>query len=154
MIKPTLKWKHRTEVRTLKSGASVEGPTASIALLEGLRDDVIPGGALSGCHRAAAAGEQYMKANAPWTDRTGTARRGLYGAAAQSGDQFAVVFSYGPDIDYGFWLENRFNGRFAIVLPTQEVFSNWLPRFVAEDITLELRGQGSKFRHRETGRFA
>lgn len=62
--------------------------------------------------------EAYMKANAPWEDRTGDARGGLSGTAYQNGDVHGVLLAHG--VSYGKWLELRFGGRDAIVIPTLE----------------------------------
>ena len=55
--------------------------------------------------------EKYMKANAPWTDRTGNARRGLKAQATQSRKAFV----------YGVYLEYAMGRRFAIIQPTIDV---------------------------------
>jgi hypothetical protein len=61
--------------------------------------------------------ETRMRDNAPWTDRTGNARNGL-----TAKHEFTpmvkhelVLFHTMP---YGFWLEVRWNGRYAIIGPT------------------------------------
>lgn len=62
------------------------------------------------------------RANAPWTDRTGNARGGLFGTAERDVAQKLVVIylSHGPDIDYGVFLELARAGKYAIVLSTIE----------------------------------
>ena len=64
--------------------------------------------------------QNEARANAPWTDRTGNARSGLFGAAERDVAQKLVVIylSHGPDIDYGVWLELANQGRFSIVMKT------------------------------------
>lgn len=63
--------------------------------------------------------EDYAQANAPWDDRTGAARDGLVAEAEDRGAfEHAIVLRH--TIDYGIWLEVRWNGRFAIILPTIE----------------------------------
>src|SRR5688500_10891929 len=59
----------------------------------------------------AAEAEAWMKANAPWQDRTGAARAGL--TATVEGN--AVTLAHG--VDYGLWLEIANQGRFAIIAP-------------------------------------
>lgn len=89
--------------------------------------------------KIAAEGESWMKANAPWNDITGNARNGLrgrYGAGAgrNAAGQFTgggtggggsvshkVTFSH--SVEYGIWLEIRFDGRNAIILPAVEQFA-------------------------------
>lgn len=76
--------------------------------------------------------ETYMRENAPWTDRTANARNGLFAKPVRSesvaGDKNAlgqfmkagvhhgiVLFHTMP---YGIFLETRWSGRYAIILPT------------------------------------
>lgn len=61
-------------------------------------------------------GEAAMKRNASWTDQTGNARNGLFGQAEHSPTLHRVIF--GHAVPYGIWLEVRFAGRYAIILPT------------------------------------
>lgn len=64
--------------------------------------------------------ESYAKQNARWTDRTGNARQGLYGLVEDlANDAVAIYLSH--SMDYGKWLELRWNGRYAILWPTIEV---------------------------------
>jgi hypothetical protein len=71
--------------------------------------------------RLAARIEQWMKANAPWTDQTGAARSELFAVAEQaSHDLVEIYFSHGTTIDYGIWLEVRNAGRYAIIRPALE----------------------------------
>jgi hypothetical protein len=64
--------------------------------------------------------ENHAKLNASWTDQTGNARNGL---AARSGKdsktRFIVLFHQVP---YGIYLETRFSGKYAIIMPTIEEF--------------------------------
>jgi hypothetical protein len=68
-----------------------------------------------------AAGEDapnYMKRNAPWSDISGNARAGLH-ATAKSIDQgkaFELIAAH--SVFYGIYLESRFSGKFAILMPT------------------------------------
>lgn len=66
--------------------------------------------------------EGDAKASAPWTDRTGNARSGLFGTAEREAAQKLVIIylSHGPDIDYGIWLELAHGGNFQIIMPTIE----------------------------------
>jgi hypothetical protein len=64
--------------------------------------------------------EAHMKYNAPWTDRTGNARQGLRAQAYDSGgDTKGIVLFH--QVPYGIWLEVRYSGKYAIILPTIEV---------------------------------
>lgn len=60
--------------------------------------------------------ENYMKLNAPWTDRTSNARNGLAARAYREGKEIGIVLYH--QVDYGIWLEVKNEGRFAIIQPT------------------------------------
>ena len=67
--------------------------------------------------------EAYMKANAPWQDRTGDARDGLQAVVVWNSEtNFTIYLGHGAHIDYGIWLEVRWGGRYAIVTPTAEYY--------------------------------
>ena len=70
--------------------------------------------------------ESYMKLNAPWTDQTSNARNGLTAQAYSQGKEHGIVLYH--QVDYGIWLETRFNGRYAIINPTIEVMGPRLMR--------------------------
>lgn len=60
--------------------------------------------------------QSYARQNAPWTDRTGNARNGLFAEAFKvTGKQGIVLYHTMP---YGLWLEVRFSGKYATILPT------------------------------------
>lgn len=58
------------------------------------------------------------KENAPWADRTGLARQGLDSAVQEGGDILSVYLFH--TIEYGKWLEIRWDGTYAIIMPTIE----------------------------------
>lgn len=58
----------------------------------------------------------YMKATAPWTDRTGAARAGLHTDSSHSGDRFELVLAHA--VRYGIWLEVANSGRYQVILPS------------------------------------
>lgn len=65
--------------------------------------------------------------NAPWTDRTGMARRQLNGYVEDHTYRNIVRVCLAHGVDYGIWLELAHEKRFAIVQPTidlksQEIF--------------------------------
>lgn len=62
--------------------------------------------------------EGEMKANAPWTDRTGAARQGLR-CFAERGPDFVNLWLV-TSVSYGVHLELRNAGRYAIIMPTIE----------------------------------
>ena len=60
------------------------------------------------CQAAAGEAERYMKANAPWTDRTSLARQGLTGEAfsdPSGGTDWRMGVALGHTMEYGKWLE-------------------------------------------------
>lgn len=60
--------------------------------------------------------EGYARTNAPWQDQTSNARNGLTAVPeVQPGKYSIVLFHRMP---YGIWLEVRWSGRYAIILPT------------------------------------
>lgn len=65
--------------------------------------------------------ESYARDNAPWTDRTTNARNGLHTVTIHEPPvQHGIILAH--SMPYGIWLEVRFEGRYAIILPTiQEV---------------------------------
>ena len=64
--------------------------------------------------------ENHAKLNAPWTDQTGNARNGLAARAGKDAKtRFIVLFHQVP---YGIYLETRFSGKYAIIMPTIEEF--------------------------------
>lgn len=73
------------------------------------------------CERQAIAGENWMKTNAPWQDQTTNARNGLAARYMRGrGDEHAVVFFH--QVPYGFFLEVRWEGRYAIIGPAVNEF--------------------------------
>lgn len=70
--------------------------------------------------------EQYMKEEAPWEDRSGDAREGLNASRYEKGNTQGIELAHG--VYYGRFLEFRFGGRDAIIIPTMEVMG---PRMMA-----------------------
>jgi ABC-type phosphate transport system permease subunit len=66
--------------------------------------------------RLAAEAENFAKANRPWTDRTGNARRSITGTHTLSSSNATMALAIG--VDYGKYLELSHGGRFRIVWPT------------------------------------
>jgi hypothetical protein len=60
----------------------------------------------------------FAKPNAPWTDRTGNARSGLFTKVnvIDKGASFEMIVAH--SVSYGIWLEVRFSGKYAIIKPT------------------------------------
>jgi hypothetical protein len=67
---------------------------------------------------------EYAETNAPWTDQTGDARGHLQAAVTWSDkDHFTIFLGHGEDIAYGVWLEVRWGGKYAIIVPTIMAFA-------------------------------
>jgi hypothetical protein len=60
--------------------------------------------------------EGYAKRTAPWTDRTSNARNGLRAAAEHGGGSHSIILWH--TMPYGIWLETRWSGRYAVIIPT------------------------------------
>jgi hypothetical protein len=66
----------------------------------------------------------YAQENHPWQNRTGDAEGGLQASVVRQGPTSWTIFlGHGSDIDYGLWLEVRWGGKFAIILPTLQYFA-------------------------------
>lgn len=78
--------------------------------------------------RGATQGQNYMRANAPWTDRTGNARNGLFGTNHHSGNQYVIVYFH--SVPYGIWLEVAHSGRYRIIPPTLQVMGRDVMRML------------------------
>lgn len=64
--------------------------------------------------------ERYMKENAPWRDRTGTARQNLHASLIVSNEKMTITLGHG--VEYGVYLEYAHGGKYAILRPTADVF--------------------------------
>lgn len=61
--------------------------------------------------------ESLMRGNASWTDRTGNARGGLF-ATHDSEPMVKHELTLYHTMPYGYWLEIRWSGKYAIIGPT------------------------------------
>jgi hypothetical protein len=67
--------------------------------------------------------EAWAKDNAPWTDRTGAARRELHTEVEENpGTIGTIVIAHG--VEHGLWLEIAYGGRWAIITRT---IDHWGP---------------------------
>jgi hypothetical protein len=64
--------------------------------------------------------EAYMKASAPWTDRTGNLRQSLYTAVQREIGLIVIELGYG--LQYGDFLEFGSQGKWAVIAPTMDYF--------------------------------
>lgn len=69
----------------------------------------------------------YAVANAPWEDRSGDARAGLQAAVTLENESLEIDLYH--TIDYGLWLEVRWGGKYAIIIPTVEAMG---PKLLAK----------------------
>jgi hypothetical protein len=60
----------------------------------------------------------YAQTNASWQDQTGNARQLLDAQSLVTASQMEIVVYHG--VPYGIWLEVRWSGRYAIIIPTLE----------------------------------
>jgi hypothetical protein len=65
--------------------------------------------------RQAPRAESWMKVNAPWTDRTSSARNTLRAIPEHDGNQHGLILTGG--VPYQIYLETRWAGRYAILQP-------------------------------------
>lgn len=72
--------------------------------------------------------EAYAKEHAPWQDQSGDAREGLTAEAVSEGLLTKAIYLY-HTVDYGIWLEIRWSGQYAIIIPTLEHMG---PKVMAE----------------------
>lgn len=77
-------------------------------------------GILAIANHYAAQIEAWMKANAPWTDRTGNLRRSLHAWVDEMPGWVIIHFDYG--LDYGVYLEFKNQGRYATIAPALDFF--------------------------------
>lgn len=63
--------------------------------------------------------QDEARRNAPWTDRTGNARSGLF-AVAEEASRDIVNLYLSHTVEYGKYLELAHSGKYAIIMPTIE----------------------------------
>lgn len=120
---------HRQQVRDVQ-GRFAGGWGFAWQGLEGVNDNLIAfdtnlhNNVKQAVERLANEMVTWAKVNAPWTDRTTDARNELQAAVVwQDEDHFTIMLGHGAQIYYGIWLEVRWGGKFAIILPTVEHFA-------------------------------
>lgn len=57
-----------------------------------------------------------MRLTAPWTDRTGNARQGLFAQAYVQGDEHGMVLYH--TVNYGIFLETANSSKYEVIMPT------------------------------------
>jgi len=68
--------------------------------------------------------EAWAKENAPWTDRTGIARKTIFGIANKETGR--VVGYIGIGVDYGVFLELCNDGKYRIIRPTMLMLRSFI----------------------------
>jgi hypothetical protein len=88
--------------------------------------------------RYEAIAETEMRTNAPWTDRTANARNGLM-ATHDATPMVKHELTLYHTMPYGFWLEVRWSGKYAIIGPTMFAIAPDLARdiTVAVDVAVK-----------------
>lgn len=89
--------------------------------------------------RYEATAESFSRTNAPWTDRTGNARQGLF--TEHEAEHMVVhrLVVYGT-MPYTYWLEVRWSGKYAIIGPTMVHIAPLLAADVAAAVNRAIRG--------------
>ena len=105
-----------------KPGVRWETPPSALAQAVERYGDRVLTAVAAVAQYAATQMQNDAKANAPWTDRTGNARTGLFGTSeADFARKVVTIYlSQGTAIDYGIWLELANSGRYAVVMRTME----------------------------------
>lgn len=67
--------------------------------------------------------EAWMKQNAPWTDRTGAARRGLNAEYRAIVGYTVAQLIVGHNVPYGPELEFDYSGRYSVIGPAIDFFA-------------------------------
>jgi hypothetical protein len=60
----------------------------------------------------------YARANGPWADRTKAARNNLRTSVIDNNVEHITSLYLAHGVPYGIWLEVRWGGKYAIILPT------------------------------------
>lgn len=77
-------------------------------------------------HRRMLEAVAFAQDKAPWTDRTGNARRSIDTSDLSSGSELRHALLIG--VDYGIWLELANQGKYRIIGPTMEVYAPQINR--------------------------
>jgi hypothetical protein len=102
---------------SLSTGVAI----AEVEILHNLEEEVL---------RTAVEALEYAQDNAPWEDRTGDARAGLDVDVRWEGD--SIIWQMFHTVDYGIYLETRWNAKFAIIMPTLELYAPQIGQGMSE----------------------
>lgn len=101
-----------------RNGANVNLDLNFTPLIEGVQvfDQRLERGIVGVFERQKNISEAWLRENAPWKDRTGNARSGLSAATrhVRKVSHSLILFGRMP---YNIWLEVRFQGRYAVIIP-------------------------------------
>lgn len=89
--------------------------------------------------RFEAIAETAMRTNAPWHDNTGNARAGLF-ATHESEPMVEHSLTLYHTMPYGFWLEVRWSGKYAIIGPTMFDIAPLLASDLTTAVSRAIRG--------------
>lgn len=110
----------------------------AFGLLEGLAQliNTVPQRIQSGAESVSRQMEWQAKRNAPWTDRTGNARRTMTGFAGwdEGGNLLVGISGHMP---YSPKLELRYGRRYAILVPTVDAYAPTILDAVARAVTAQ-----------------
>jgi len=109
---------HRWCAVASRNGANLNIEMDMTPLLHGVKvlDDRLDGFVATTFDRQATIAQGWMKDNAPWTDRTGNARQGLSTVTDHEARKRHTLHLFGR-MPYNIWLEVRFAGRYAVIVP-------------------------------------
>lgn len=82
--------------------------------------------------------ESYMRENAPWTDQTGNARAGLRARHEKEPLVQHELILY-HTMPYGIWLEVRWSGRYAIIVPTLQQMGPEVMQMVSASVARAIK---------------
>ena len=116
-------------------GSAISDLQAKVAATDD-RMKVIIGGQFL---RAEGEAVDWMKPNAPWTDRTGNARSGLNAHAEFPSNVFELVLAH--SMWYGIFLELTNSGRYSILVPAMLYWGDELMKRISS--SMKLLGQES-----------
>jgi len=88
-------------------------------------------GAIDVADQVAEDAEKWMKANAPWQDRTFAARRTLFTQVVIDDQRRLVTIRFGHGVPYGIFLELARGGKFGIISKAIDLFGPQFMRDVA-----------------------
>lgn len=77
--------------------------------------------------------QDHMRSSAPWTDRTGNARQGLFAKAFKADGSHGIVCYH--TMPYGIWLEVKSSGQYAVIVPTIQAEGVRVMRSVSKLLT-------------------